>query len=236
MAALPEMRENRPDLGLMTSLPLYWPLEADFAGLASGEAEVPWQRQLLERGHDLVLLDTLSLIPGLDADDPETDPLAGLERLAIIQPRGLSPADNVALDEWVRGGGKLLLVLDPMLTGHYHLALGDPRRPADVALIPPVVGRWGVTVAFDEDQAPMREFEQFGATFPLALAGAVQVTDQMAQSCQAGADEVYARCSVGEGQVTLFADATLFESEQALEKNSAAIQALMDYAFDDSAP
>ncbi|MHA7819178.1 MAG: DUF4350 domain-containing protein [Erythrobacter sp.] len=234
VAAFPALRADRPKLGLMTSLPLYWSLESDFSTIASGNAEEPWQRQLLERSHELVLLDTLSPIPGLTPEAPESDPLAGLQRLAIVQPRGLSPADNVALDRWVRDGGRLLLVLDPMLTGHHHRALGDPRRPADVALIPPVVGRWGFEIEFDEDQAEMREFEQLGTTFRLALAGAVRVVEAGARSCRVAADEVYAQCPVGEGQVTLFADAALFEGEQATSANNAAIQALMDYAFEDS--
>lgn len=89
----------------MTSLPLYWRLGADVADIASGNALVPWQRQAMERRFDLVPLDTLSPIPALTPDEPETDPLAELDYLAIIQPRGLSPADNVALDEWVRAGG-----------------------------------------------------------------------------------------------------------------------------------
>lgn len=135
--------QGRAPLGLMTSLPLYWPLGAGVAEIAVGTAGLPWQRSAIEARYALVPRDTLSPIPGLSPNAPDTDPLAGLDRLAMIQPRGLSPADNVALDNWVRGGGRLLLVLDPALTGEYDLPLGDPRRPVDAALIPPVAARWG---------------------------------------------------------------------------------------------
>ena len=97
----------------------------------------------MARSYALEPLDTLSPIPALAADQPDLDPLAGLRRIAIIQPRGLSASDNVAVDGWVRAGGRLLLVLDPALTGEYDLPLGDPRRPVDTALIPPVANAWG---------------------------------------------------------------------------------------------
>lgn len=207
--------QPKPRLGLMTSLPLYWPLGAEFADLASGEAAVPWQREVLEAGHELVLLDTLSPIAGLTEDTPDTDPLEGLERLAVIQPRGLSPADNVALDDWVRGGGHLLIVLDPMLTGHYELPLGDPRRPNDTAIVPPVVARWGLTAEFDpaQDAQPVIAQLPFGPV-PLILSGALETREPASHggNCRVLDNPVMARCdNVGEGRVTYLADAALFE-------------------------
>lgn len=212
--AAPSPSRDVPRLGLMTSLPLYWPLGAGVDAIAAGSAAVPWQRTAIEQGFALEPLDTLSPIPGLSPDAPETDPLAGLERLAIIQPRGLSPADNVALDAWVRGGGRLLLVLDPMLTGEYELPLGDPRRPVEAALIPPVVARWGLAIRFDETQdSTMVEAGLAGTYLPLILAGEVAIADPAAADCRLDAGGAAARCNVGEGQVTVIADAAIFEHE-----------------------
>ena len=221
--------EVPPAVGLMSSLPLYWPIDADFAALANGTAEAPWQRLAIERCQTLVPLDTLS------PDAAGTDPLAGRARLAVIQPRGLSPADNVALDDWVRGGGRLLLVLDPMLTGDYDLALGDPRRPADMALIPPVVARWGLEVVFDEAQPPEREVRLGDVAVPLSLAGEVGEIAGSAAACEMLAEQVLARCRVGAGRVTLVTDAAMFEGAVSSPAKSAAIQALMDFAFEDVA-
>ena len=204
--------EARPALGLMTSLPLYWPLGTGIADLASGAVDIPWQRAALEAGHDLVALDTLSKIAGLTDAQPETDPLAEFDRLAVIQPRGLSPADNVALDDWVRAGGQLLIVLDPALTGHYGLPLGDPRGPTATALIPPVIARWGLEVVFDEAQDPVREVALGETRLPVSLAGEVRVADPAARErCTIAAQGIVARCAVGAGRVTLLADATAFE-------------------------
>jgi hypothetical protein len=232
-AATPHSGADRPKLGLMTSLPLYWPERIDIAVLAAGQAKPPWQRRVIERGFALVPLDTLAPVPPLSPDGAPSDPLAGIDRLAVIQPRGLSPADNVALDTWVRGGGRLLLVLDPALTGEYDSPLGDPRRPVDTALIPPVVARWGMTVSFDEAQPPTVATTRLDrAELPLALAGRIALTDPALQPCTLLADGAAARCAPGKGQVTLIADAALFEHAELAGDGGARLLAILAAAFE----
>ena len=209
------LTDERPPLGLMTSLPLYWPLGAGLEDIAAGTAPPPWQRTAIEARYALVPLDTLSPVRALSPDQPDSDPLAQLDRLAVIQPRGLSPADNVALDAWVRKGGRLLLVLDPALTGEYDLPLGDPQRPVDAALIPAVVARWGMAVSFDEDQETAVVSTALGkAALPLALAGQIAMTDPAAADCTLFALNAAAVCQVGKGQVTLITDAAAFEHRE----------------------
>jgi hypothetical protein len=215
----------RPTLGLLTGLPLYHPLDADIGAIVSGAAPVPWQRQALERDYVLAPLDTLAPIPALSPGGAARDPLAGLTRLAVIQPRGLSPADNVAVDRWVRGGGHLLLVLDPMLTGAYPLPLTDPRHPPASALIPPVVARWGMAVRFDEAQsADVRERALAGAALPLALAGEVTIAEG---ACTQAAEGAAAMCRVGSGKVTLIADAALFEHCEIAGEDAATLRTVV---------
>jgi hypothetical protein len=188
---------------------------------------------VMEQAYALVPLDTLSPIAAPRAGAPEADPLAGLSRLAVIQPRGLSPADNAALDAWVRAGGRLLLVLDPALTGDYDLPLGDPRRPVDSALIPPVVALWGMAVRFDEAQpaivitAPLA-----GAELPMALPGRIAITDPAAGRCALAAEGAAATCRVGEGRVTLIADAALFEHPDLAGEGGAGLLAVITAALE----
>jgi len=233
---VPASNADRPGLGLMTSLPLYWPLGTDLGDMARGAGTIPWQRTQLERGHELVLLDTLSPIRGLAADSPDTDPLAGLERLAIVQPRGLSPADNVALDQWVRGGGHLLLVLDPLLTGEYDLPLGDPRRPTDAAVIPPVVERWGLRILFDERQEGPQLIALEELALPVSLAGEVRLGKQGAYAGECGiiGSGIAARCTVGKGRVTLIADAFAFElpADAGSQSDISPISDVLQFAFE----
>jgi hypothetical protein len=217
----------------MTSLPLYWPLGAQLSDIASDTAPAPWQRAALETGHQLELLDTLSPIAPMAPDAPEGDPLAGLARLAIIQPRGLSPADNVALDDWVQAGGRLLIVLDPQLTGEYDLPLVDPRRPSDVALIPPVLARWGLAIRFDDAQPLVVRRVALGkGAIPLALAGEVAVSAAARERCTLVAEGAAARCRVGKGQVTVLADAAVFEATTASAEDRASLAALIAFAFE----
>lgn len=240
--------EPLPKLGLMTSLPIYWPLGVEIGEFASGEAEMPWQREVIEARFEIVPLDTLSPVADLDPEAPSVDPLAGLERLAVIQPRVLTPSDNVALDKWVMGGGQLLLVLDPVLAGHYALPLGDPRQPVEAALVPPVLERWGLDLQFDEQQLAIREVTIAETIFPLVLTGSLREIAGAPGECRILGEGVLAKCDLGEGQVTLFADAEVFKSihlegahdehahehdgEQADEPRISAIQALVEFAFE----
>ncbi len=229
--------EPPPGLGLMTSLPLTYPLGADFAAFARGEVQRTWQAAVLAQCFSPFPLDTLAPLGGLGPDLPATNPLSGIEYLAVIQPRGLSPRDNVALDDWVRAGGKLLLVLDPMLTGEYDLPLGDPRRPGAVAFMPPVVERWGMAVTFDEAQAfePRRvDFGERGGavTLPVLLAGEITVSSG---DCLIEEPSPVQQCSIGKGTVTLVADAAVFEDQSlaagAVGQEGAAIHGLLRFAF-----
>jgi len=229
--ALDLPRGNEP-LALMSSLPLYWPLDADMMAIASGTAPQPWSRSLIEQRFALAPLDTLSPIAPLSGKGEETDPLADVERLAIIQPRGLSPADNVALDDWVRAGGEALLVLDPALTGHYDVALTDPRHPTIGALIPPVVARWGLEVTFDPDQSEELSFVDLdGTQLPVHIGGELQQAAGAPTHCTILKPAILARCTVGKGTVTIAVDAAIFEHRELAGEKGEAFLALFGHAF-----
>ncbi|WP_086607944.1 hypothetical protein [Erythrobacter donghaensis] len=225
--------EPPPAVAVMTSLPFFFPLGADMADVLSGAAPMPWQQFAFGHCYSPVALDTLSPASGVAPDIVDAGPLGGHERLAVIQPRGLSPADNVALDAWVRRGGRLLLMLDPALTGEYDIPLGDPRRPSEGTLIPPVVARWGMAIRFDETQEPVvRNARIDEVALPLVLSGQIAITDPAAAQCALLADGAAARCTVGKGRVTLIADAALFEHQELAGKDGATVQGLLAAAFE----
>ena len=235
-AGLPALApKDAPALGLMTSLPIYWNEGDAFAALGSEEHELPWVRRAIEQRYRISPLDSLSAAQELSGET--SDPLQSIDHLAIIQPRGLSPSDNVALDDWVRGGGKLLLVLDPMLVGEYEVMLGDPRHPTVSAVIPPVVERWGYRITFDDAQSDKARLVTWdGLELPVVLAGAFVhaeppdgVTLRKPQSLFA--DRALAHFPWGEGQVTILADAALFEPREGNDTAEATILALFSKAF-----
>ncbi|MEP5937177.1 MAG: hypothetical protein ABJ239_02515 [Erythrobacter sp.] len=231
-AAIPA--EDREPLGLMTSLPLYWPEGADMdAMLDGGDQEMPWVREHLEQQFALSALDTLS------ADQQEADvetaagPLDVFERLMIVQPRGLSPADNVALDAWVAAGGRLLIALDPLLVGQYSYPLGDPRNPVLSTLIPPVIDRWGMSMSFSERQPlAMQRIQYEGGELPMVMSGELQLDSEAEAVCTLEADNRIASCAVGEGRVTVVADATIFEVKDHGASDKVDLQDLIEKAFD----
>lgn len=231
---------ERHQLGLMTSLPIYWPEGAELSVVIEG-SQMPWVRRELEERYDLVPLDTLS--PNDNGGDGLASPLAGIRRLLIVQPRGLSPDDNVALDEWLRGGGHLLYVLDPMLSGQYAVPIGDPRHPAAIGLVPPVIGRWGLEVHFDENQPLSPREESYGeGDLPVLMAGKVQLreTDPADSEedratrgeCRILGEGIAAQCKVGQGAVTLVADATLFEQYRPQGDGAEQLLELAEFALE----
>ena len=201
-------RAPDPDaaLGLVTSLPIYWAEAGDITEALSQKSEVHWTREVLERDHQLEPLDLLS-----------AETLSGLGSVAVIQPRALTPAENVALDDWVAGGGRLLLVLDPMLTDHSRFTIGDPRRPADVALIPPLFARWGLAMTFDDAQGEAEQAVAYRTVdLPVRLGGTLTTTPEAVvdRACTISAQGLVAECVRGEGRALIMADAALFEHER----------------------
>ncbi|MGV3512476.1 MAG: ABC transporter [Novosphingobium sp.] len=194
--------ERVPDrtVGLFTSLPIVWSEADDLKGMVDAPSTQHWARPVLEKRGKLLPLDTL-----LD--------LSRVAELVVAQPRPLAPEENVALDAWVRQGGRLLMFADPMLTQESVFALGDRRRPQDVALVSPILARWGLELRFDEDQ-PGGLRESAGDALPINLAGAFRpIPGGHEARCLVTSNGLIARCHIGKGRATLIADAALLEAE-----------------------
>jgi hypothetical protein len=185
-------------IGLFTSLPILWDEAPDIAAMLRPERTPHWARRVLEKHGRVVALDTLT-------------GLAGFDRLVLAQPRPLSPLENVALDQWVRAGGRVLLLADPALTEESAYALGDRRRPQDIAMLSPILARWGLILEFDDDQ-PVGEQrpDVMGVPVPVVLAGRFRLTGG-GEQCRLWGEGVAASCGVGKGRVIALADAALLE-------------------------
>lgn len=209
-------------LALFTSLPLYWAEAPDVAAMLQVEGEVHWARAALESEYSLRPLDALDSLAG------ETP------TLLMVQPRPLSPGENVALDKWVRRGGRVLLFADPALTQDSAFALGDKRRPQDTVLLSPILTHWGLSLTFDEDQPLGERTIPVGrAQLPVNLPG--RLVELPGGSCQLTSAGLMARCRIGKGLVTVIADAALFELQaqaDAIEPRRRALLALANEAFD----
>lgn len=210
-------------IGLFTSLAIMWSDSPDLGADLRGDQPPHWARGVLERRGPIVPLDTLAGPTG-------HGPLDGLTRLVIVQPRPLNPQENVALDNWVRGGGHLLLLADPALTEDSAFAIGDPRRPQMVALLSPILGRWGLDLLFDDaQQLGEEQREVLGAGVPVNLAGHFATRGQA--NCRLWDGGLAVTCKIGRGRVVALADAALLERDDPTGTRPRAFAALLDSAF-----
>ena len=204
-------QEPRDEVALFGTIPIYWGEAADMQATLRGEAELHWAREVLERSYDLTPVDTL-----------DAEGLAGKRYLLLAQPRALSGSENVALDVWVREGGRVLLFADPLYTGHSEFGIGDRRRPQDVALLSPILARWGLALHFDDtaNDALHQRDTPYGS-LPIEYAGTLRSapSEHADAECAFKAEALIADCSVGQGRALIVADATLLaepDGEEAL--------------------
>lgn len=224
LAAQAKHPDPRRATGLLTSLAILWAEAPDIAGMLGKDAPEHWARTLIAGGGRIVPLDTLAAQTG-------PAPLAGLRYLVIAQPRPLAPQENVALDAWVRGGGRLLLFADPLLTEASIHGLGDKRRPQDTVLLDPILNHWGLRLEFDsEDEFKEGPTLMMGMTVPVNVPGRLIATQP---ACRTWDQGELAICRIGKGRVTVLADAAVLEQDDPDGARARALSALLKTAFSD---
>jgi hypothetical protein len=187
----PKAAAARPDLMLMTALPIIWGEGGAFDPASRpAKAYTALQREFTVRPLDV--LDRANLSGRL---------------LLLAQPRALAPEELVALDDWVRAGGRALILADPALVWPSELALGDARRPPPIQLLGPILTHWGVRIDPPEKRALAVEHR---GTRRLVMAAPGAITAPNAP-CRMEPSRHLARCRIGDGQVILLADADLLQ-------------------------
>lgn len=217
-----DARREEP-LGLFTTLPILWADNPDLAAQLDPAVQRHWALAELARAGRIEPLDVLAGAAG-------QAPLAKVRRLVMAQPRVLVPQENVALDDWVRGGGQLLLLADPALTEDSAFALGDPRRPQSVVLLSPILARWGLELRFDDRQALGEATrEVMGLPVPVNLPG--QFVTQGQDNCRLWADGLAVTCAIGKGRLVALADAAVLEREDPTGNRARGLSGLLETAF-----
>ena len=181
-AAEPEA--PKPELFLLTALPLIW--SEDFA------LDPPTQPAMeeLEKHYRIKALDLPSQLPD------------GALLLAA-QPRALPAEELVALDAWVRRGGRLLLLADPLLEWPTGLPLGDRRRAPLAFPDTGLLAHWGIRLDAPDARGP--KMGAIGQTPVLtASPGTIVRTSGACAIENAG---LVARCLVERGSAIVVADA-----------------------------
>ena len=183
----------KPEVLLMSALPLVW---------GEGGAFDPASRPAAIY---TALGREFTLHP-IDALDEES--LGAARLLLLIQPRWLAPGELVALDAWIRRGGRAVILTDPRLDWHSDLPLGDIRRPPPTGLLGPLLDHWGLPMTPGREG---RQVELVGGKRRLIMDHPGRLTPGTA-ACRAGPDFL-ADCRLGAGRAIVLADADLVRDE-----------------------
>ena len=214
---------------LFSSLPIARPENVAMEDLLREDVPAHWATSLLTDRGEWRAVDWLGI------RDDGYDALAGIDLLVMAQPRPLAPEENVALDNFVRDGGTVLLFADPHLTQESAYALGDPRRPGHTVLLSPILSRWGIELEHDEsDEKTGADWN--GVTLPLSEAGRFRLkpdAGEFAGRCVLEAEARLVSCEIGKGRLLALADAALLEPDTGgrAEIRRALLERLIDAAL-----
>ena len=185
----PRPPAERPALLLLTSLPLVF---ADEFGLSGGGSAA---LSALEQRYRVVPVSTAA------AED-----LAKGRLLLMAHPPAQTAENLVALDAWVRGGGRVLLLADPMSEWPSERPLGDPLRPSPMYMDTGLLRHWGLRLDAPDERGPVSR----------KLAGLEIVTDSpgslSGHRCEIAGDGLVAQCRVGRGRATVVADSDFLDA------------------------
>jgi hypothetical protein len=200
----PRAPGQRPTLLLLTSLPIVFGEGFSIQGNGS-----PALKALQTR---------YRVVPVSVADPPEL----GRGRLLLMAHPLAQPAEDlVALDHWVRAGGRVLLLADPMLEWPSKRSLGDLLRPPPMFMDTGLLAHWGLRLDGPDERG--RKVEKLG--------GFEVLTDSPGQlfgRCAISADRLVAHCSIGRGRATIVADADLLDAAELGPKAKHNLDGLLD--------
>lgn len=195
---------HKPKLLLLTSLPLVF--GEDFSLQAGGS---PALKALQSR---------YQVLPISITSAPE---LAKARLLLMAHPQAQTAENLVNLDQWVRAGGHVMLLADPMLEWPSKRPLGDPLRPPPMFMDTGLLRHWGLRLDAPAERGPeVRKLAGHDVltVSPGALSG----------NCPISADRLVARCEIGRGRATVVADADLLDTSELGPGASQNLLALLD--------
>lgn len=144
-------------------------------------------------------------------DDVTAAGLAQADVLMLAHPRTLSPQTLVAIDAWVRAGGKAIVLADGLSSWPPSYPLGDPRNPPVTSMLTPLLTHWGVRLdAPSATDSGLHLWWQGQHRLHLLSAGRL-VTEN--GGCSLSNDGIYGDCAIGAGRVLLLADADLLHQD-----------------------
>ena len=195
----PARQGDKPELLLLTSLPIL------FGETFSIEAAGSPVLDALERRYRVRPVSTSS-----------AEALEGASLLLMAHPLAQPAEDLVALDRWVREGGKLVLLADPMLEWPDSRALTDPTRPPPMFMDTGLLKHWGLRLEAPEAAGPV---SLGGGHQPVVFQSPGRLVAE-GGNCSLSRAGIVAQCRIGKGRVIVFADADFIRPGLANERES----------------
>jgi len=189
----PRPPSERPTLLLLTSLPLVFPEQFTLAGGGSSA---------------LTALETRYRVLPISATD-QAD-LARGQVLLMAHPQAQTAENLVTLDAWVRRGGRVMLLADPLLEWSSSRPLGDPLRPPPMFMDTGLLAHWGLRLESPWERGPAKQMVN-GQAVQVVSAG---VLHQTRGACRVANEGLIARCRIGEGRATIVADADFLDADR----------------------
>jgi len=208
-AGAPSSASKPLAVGVITALPLFWPEGAEARDLLmrEGPGKAPSPPPVPVMHHRAVPIDHV-----------DEAALGQVDAVLLAQPRLLQPMELVRLDAWVRAGGRMLVLADPLLVWPGSLPPADPRRAPLTSLLDPLLTHWGLRLEPADPARHGMERRLLASGHALMLAGASRFS-VLAEAdgrmdgvdCALAERGLMALCSVGRGEVRLVADADLID-------------------------
>ena len=181
---------QRPTLLLLTSLPLVF---SEAFALDGGGSKALTRLQSRYRVAPISVTNSADLAKG--------------RLLLMAQPQAQTADNLVTLDDWVRSGGRLLLLADPMLEWPSKRPLGDPLRPAPMFTDTGLLAHWGLRLDTPVERGSVKR--QLGDVEVTTLSPGT-----LHGACAIARDRLVAHCEVAKGRVTIVADADFLDTNK----------------------
>jgi hypothetical protein len=198
----PRAAQERPPLLLLTALPIVFP-----------------ETFTLDGGEPAVLDALASRYQVTPISIADSASLQGHRLLLMAQPQAQPAQVLVELDQWVRGGGRVLVLADPALEWPSELGLGDRRRPPPAFPDTGLLGHWGLRLDAPDGRGPA-SFEIDRRTVHAVSPGSLVATGG---NCDVTANRLVARCRIGEGQASVIADADFLDVARRKDSGNLAV-------------
>jgi hypothetical protein len=208
----PRAESEKPTLLLLTSLPLVFGEQFSLEGGGSPALKA------LESRYRVVPISVTS-----------PSDLGKGRLLLMAHPLAQTAENLVALDRWVRAGGRVLLLADPMLEWPSERPLGDPLRPPPMFMDTGLLRHWGLRLDSPDERGPRAG--QLGG-YEIAT----ESPGSLFGGCEISSDRLVAHCRIGKGRATIVADADWLDVELVDGSGARNLEALLGELSDLESP